>query len=190
VTRYSHAKDGGLVLILCLTIALIGSVGEAFPVVPERNLAAFVLYGSRDEVGHLLTALVIAIGLRGRRPAIPVWAILLGGIILDLGHITDILGLTEPIASSSRNGTHSLLEVALIAALALLDRRRAPVWLGIAIGALTHLWRDLGTGYVALAWPLSDRVWGVSFAWYIGLLVTLGLLLVLLPRRPPIEAIA
>lgn len=128
--------------------------------------------------------------MRHRRPFVNFWAILLGGVILDLGHITDILGLTEPIAGSSRNGTHSLLVVALIAVLALLDRRRAPVWLGLSVGALTHLWRDLGTGYVALAWPLSDRVWGVSFAWYIGLLVTLGLVLVLLPRRQPVVDIA
>ncbi|MGB3305738.1 MAG: metal-dependent hydrolase [Thermomicrobiales bacterium] len=145
-----------------------------------------VLHGAFDELGHLLTALLIAIGLKGRRPHVYFYAILLGGVILDLGHISDILGLTEPIADSSRNGTHSLVVVALIAALALLDRRRAPLWLGVAVGALTHLWRDLGTGYVALAWPLSDRVWGVSFGWYIGVLVTLGLAFVVLPRRPPI----
>lgn len=142
-----------------------------------------VLHGAFDEVGHLLTALLIAIGLRGRRPSVNFWAILLGGVILDLGHVTDILGLTASITGSSRNGSHSLFVVALIAALALLDRRRAPVWLALAVGALTHLWRDLGTGYVALAWPFSDRVWGVSFVWYVGVLVTLGMLIVLLPRR-------
>lgn len=167
----------------CCLVLIIGAGLVAIRIMTGEQ-AELVLHGTYDEVGHLLTALIVAIGIRGRRPLTRVWAILLGGIILDLGHVTDILGLTEPIAGSSRNGSHSLLVVALIAMVALLDPRRAPVWLGLAVGALTHLWRDLGTGYVALAWPVSDQVWGDSFELYVGLLVAIGLFLVIFPPRP------
>jgi membrane-bound metal-dependent hydrolase YbcI (DUF457 family) len=126
------------------------------------------LHGFYDEVGHLLTALMLAIGLRALRFPIPVWAVLLGGVILDVGHVFDRLGITEPIAGSTRNGSHSIFALVLIALIGFVDRRHANVWLGMALGALSHLWRDMGTGSVALLWPMNDEVDATTFTRYMA----------------------
>jgi membrane-bound metal-dependent hydrolase YbcI (DUF457 family) len=162
---------------LLYAIALVGAVASwgviavlrlAEPGPTDRTL---VIHGVYDEVGHLLTALMIALGLAAVRLPIPIWSVLLGGMVLDLGHLLTQLDVTEPIAGSSRNGTHSVFAVILLALVGFIDRRHANVWLGITLGAITHLWRDMGTGFVPLAWPLSDRVWGTSFTRYmIGLI--------------------
>jgi hypothetical protein len=131
----------------------------------ERSLR---LHGIYDEVGHLLTALMIAIGLRAVRFPIPIWPVLLGGVILDVGHIFDRLGITEPIAGSTRNGSHAILSVVLIALIGFADRRHANVWLGISLGALSHLWRDMGTGSLALLWPIKDEVDATTFTRYMA----------------------
>lgn len=134
----------------------------------ERTLIAHGVY---DELGHILTALMIAVGLRALRLPVPVWSVLLGGVALDIGHVMAILDVAEPIAGSSRNGSHSIFAVILLALIGFIDRRHANVWLGITLGALAHLWRDMGTGTVPLAWPVSDQVWGTSFPRYmVGLL--------------------
>lgn len=144
---------------------------------PARK-SLLVVHGFSDEIGHLLTAFVLVIALRGVRMAIPVWAILIGGVILDLGHISDQLGITHAVMGSSRNGGHSVLAVALIAAVALVDREHAKVWLGIAIGSLSHLWRDMGTGTVPLGWPFIHTVQSVTYRMYIFGLIAIVMLLI------------
>ena len=135
-------------------------------------------HGAVDWIGHLLTALIIALGLRALRLPIPIWSVLIGGLIPDFGHILAWLHLAEPIKGSSRNGSHSLTMVALIVLIAVIDRHCAGVWLGIAIGAITHLWRDMGTGHVPLLWPFSHGVWGVSFAVYVTVTLGIGLVMI------------
>ena len=153
------------ILGLWVTIAAL-RLAEPGPA--DRSLSIHGLY---DEAGHLLTALMIAVGLRALRLSIPVWTVLLGGVVLDAGHVMTLLDVAEPIAGSSRNGSHSVLAVVLLALVGFLDTRHANFWLGISLGALTHLWRDMGTGTVPLAWPVSDHVWGTSFSRYmVGLL--------------------
>jgi membrane-bound metal-dependent hydrolase YbcI (DUF457 family) len=155
-------------ILISWIITAILQLGE--PESADRT-STLTVHGIYDEIGHLLTALMIAIGLRAIRLPIPVWSVLLGGVVLDIGHVMTLLDVTEPIAGSSRNGTHSVLAVVLLALIGFLDRRHANVWLGVTLGAMTHLWRDMGTGTVPLAWPVSDQVWGTSFTRYmIGLL--------------------
>ena len=139
---------------------------------PEKR--PLMVHGITDEIGHLLTAFIFAVAMRSVRVPSPVWAVLFGGVILDLGHISDHLDITQPVIGSSRNGSHSLLAVALIAAIALADRRRGLVWLGVALGALSHLWRDMGTGTVPLGWPFVGTVQGVTYATSIVLLVAIA----------------
>ena len=130
---------------------------------PGPQDRTLTIHGIYDETGHLLTALMVAAGVRAMRLPIPFWSVLIGGVILDVGHVMIQLDFSEPIDGSSRNGTHSILVVALIALGGFVDQRRANLWLGITIGALSHLWRDMGTGLVPLAWPFSDEIWGTSF---------------------------
>lgn len=106
------------------------------------------------------------------------------GELLDIGQIFTLFDVIEPATCSTRSGTHSVMVVTSLAMVGFLDRRHAHIWLGIEIGALSHLWRDMGTGLVPLAWPLLDEVWGTSFRRYlagmIGLTVAMigsGLLL-------------
>ncbi len=141
----------------------------------ERTLT---IHGVYDEVGHSLTALILALALRALRLPIPIWSVLIGGVILDLGHVMNMLDFTEPIAGSSRNGTHSVFMVILLALVGFIDRRHANVWLGITLGAISHLWRDMGTGLVPLAWPLTDQVWGTSFTRYMVGLIGVALAIV------------
>jgi membrane-bound metal-dependent hydrolase YbcI (DUF457 family) len=147
---------------------LIGVVRQ-FDAPADGN--TLTVHGILDEVGHLLTALMIAMGIKALRFPVPVSSILIGGVLLDVGHIMLQLDFTEPIEGSSRNGTHSVFALILLACLGFFDHRRANVWLGVTLGALSHLWRDLGTGNVPLVWPLAENVDGTTFTRYmIGLL--------------------
>ncbi len=128
-------------------------------------------HAAYDVSAHLLTALVIAVALRTAHVPVPVWAVLIGGILPDVGQFTTIIGITHAIDGSSRNGTHSLLAVLVVASIALIDRRHARVWIGIVVGMITHLLRDLGTGTVPLGWPFSLHVWSIAFSAYIAILV-------------------
>ena len=157
--------------LLCLAgILVIRQVEPA-----DESLA---LHGVYDELGHLLTALVAAIGVRSLRLPVPVWSILVGGLVLDLGHVPGVLGYVNALEGSSRNGSHSLSVVVLLACLGFLDRRHAHIWLGVAIGATSHLWRDMGTGTVPLLWPVRDTVYGTLFSRYVAVLAGLALAMI------------
>lgn len=121
-----------------------------------------------------MTALMLAVGLWAMRLPIPVWSVLAGGMVLDVGHIFSLLDVIEPITGSTRSGTHSIFVVSILAMVGILDQRHANIWLGITIGALSYLWRDMGTGLVPLAWPfVSDQLWGTSFRRYMVALLGL-----------------
>ena len=143
---------------------------------PEDN--TLLIHGVYDELGHLLTALVAAIGVRAIRLPVPIWSVLLGGIVLDLGHVLQMLGYVNALEGSTRSGSHSIAVVILLACLGFLDRRRANIWLGIAIGAVSHLWRDMGTGTVALMWPITDTVYGTLYTRYLAGLAGMAIAMV------------
>lgn len=138
---------------------------------PGPDNRTLIIHGIYDETGHVLTALMVALGLRAMRLPVPVWSVIVGGVILDVGHVMIQLDFSESVTGSSRNGTHSIAAVILIALIGFIDRRHANIWLGLTIGAVSHLWRDMGTGLVPLAWPLSNDLWGTSFTRYmVGLI--------------------
>lgn len=138
---------------------------------PGTSHHSVLVHGLIDESGHLLTALMAALGVRALRLPIPLWAVLVGGVVLDGGHLLTGAGLVHAVPGSSRDGSHSLVVVAAIAAVGFLDARRATVWLGLALGALTHLVRDMGTGTVPLLWPVVMSVESTTFTRYLSLMV-------------------
>lgn len=165
------------------TMILTGAIAActfALLILPdlEPDHSTLTAHGINDWIGHLITALILAIGVRALRLPIPAWSILAGGIVIDLGHVPQMLGYIGALEGSSRNGSHSLAVVALLALFGFLDRRRANAWLGVAIGAASHLWRDMGTGTVALIWPLTDTVYGTSYHRYLAVLAGLAIAMV------------
>lgn len=140
--------------------------------------ASLRLHGAMDVAGHLLTALILWIGVRALHLPVPLWATLLGGVVLDTGHVLGWLGYVNAFEGSSRNGSHSLFVVAILACIGFVNQRRAHVWLGIAMGATSHLWRDMGTGTVALLWPLTDTVYGTLFNRYMAVLAGMSIAMI------------
>ncbi len=144
----------------------------------EPTGASLELHGAMDITGHIITALIAAIGVRALRLPVPLWTILIGGTVLDLGHLPGFFGYVNALEGSTRNGSHSLFVVALLAIIGFIDRRHANAWLGVAMGATSHLWRDMGTGTVALMWPLTETVYGTLFTRYLAVLGGISLAMI------------
>lgn len=144
----------------------------------EPASASLELHGAMDLAGHLITALIAAIGVRALRLPVPIWTIMLGGTVLDLGHVLGFFGYANALEGSTRNGSHSLFVVALLAIIGFVDRRHANAWLGVAMGATSHLWRDMGTGTVALMWPITETVYGTLFTRYLAVLAGISLAMI------------
>ena len=123
-------------------------------------------HGVLDASAHLLTGLMIGVGLRALRLPIPLWAVLIGSIAPDIGHLLRHYDILSVVTGSSRTGTHSAAALIVVALIGFIDQRRANMWLGIALGGLTHLWRDMGTGTVPLLWPVDLTVDGTTFSRY------------------------
>jgi inner membrane protein len=143
-----------LVAIAALDLSLVGR-------------QPLVLHGAADELGHMMTALawygaMVTIGV-----PVLLMAMLIGAVMLDLDHVPLVFGWVSTPPGTSRPGTHSLLPVALMLWMALRDKDRRGWWTAAALGMVSHLWRDLGTGHVALLWPVSDRVATVPYAVYV-----------------------
>lgn len=116
------------------------------------------IVGALDEPAHLITAsLLLAAGLphRGRRLA--PWA-LAGSVLIDLDHLPFYIWGALTTGDAGRPLTHSLATAVVLTTAGLLTRRRwRTAYLGLALGVLLHLVRDLGTGPgVPLWWPLSS----------------------------------
>lgn len=91
---------------------------------------------------------MIALGLVARKLSIPIWSVLVGGVKLDLGRLTNLLDLTESVAGSSCGGSHSLFDGVLLMMVGVLHRGHANVRLGIVFDALSRLGHNVGTGMV------------------------------------------
>ena len=152
-------------IIVCAFVILVIRRWDAQP-----GTDGVTIHGPLDASGHILTGLMIGVGIRALRLPIPIWAVLLGSIAPDIGHVLYHYGVLQPV-SGSRTGTHSAIALIVVASVGFLDQRRANVWLGIAIGGLTHLWRDMGTGTVPLLWPFNLTVDGTTFSRYMIALV-------------------
>lgn len=162
---FRYGSDLGIVLGAALLILLIREIDA------QPGTESVLTHGPLDATGHIVTGLMIGVGIRALRLPIPIWSVLIGSIVLDVGHLLSSRDILETVTGSSRTGTHSALALIVIASVGFLDQRRANVWLGIAIGGLTHLWRDMGTGTVPLLWPFDLTVDGTTFSRYMIALV-------------------
>lgn len=131
--------------------------------------SSFFPSGPLDEVAHALTTVLLlwALGPRVcRRFAVPA---IIASVAIDLDHVPGQLGSAWLTAGTPRPYTRSLLTVAIVLAAALVIRRRRDVFVGIALGLVSHFFRDLsepGTG-VALLWPWSDHSFSLSHTSYV-----------------------
>ncbi len=145
-------------------------------------------YGLVDEPAHLATCalLVLAVAtIAGVRPPTRfVMAALIASVVIDLDHLPKYLGSHLAGSGLPRPGTHGLLIVLALLALAAAKRGAVrQISLGAAFGVSAHLLRDLATGPgVPMFWPVSSHVATIPYGL---LLVFLALCVVAiaLPRR-------
>ncbi len=154
----SAAFDRRLVLAVAVLVLAL------HPVLQAIRAPLYVL-GPLDWSAHLATAVVLLanapIALRAR----VVVGALLASVVIDLDHVPGYLGWDGLAQGLPRPFPHSLATPLLVlGGAALLERRHRPVALGVALGLLAHLFRDLSTGDgVALLWPLSGAAVRVPF---------------------------
>ena len=111
--------------------------------------------GALDEPAHLLTAWLVLAACSARTTALRLlpW-VLAGAVLLDLDHVPLFLGLDVTATQSGRPVTHSLTTVAVLLAASAAVHPWRTALAGLAVGAGTHLLRDLCTGPgVPLSWP-------------------------------------
>lgn len=144
----------------------------------DRAGQSLLVHGLRDEAGHLLTAYVWALGLLALRVPLRLDLVVLGGIAIDIDHLFLIAGVIDAVPGSSRPGSHSLLPLVIIFMLAGVDRRRAWIWLSLAVGVMSHLVRDMATGSVSLLWPLPVEPVSIRYRLYAATLVAWAMIAV------------
>ncbi len=134
-------------------------------------------YGIVDEPAHLATcvvALLAIVALAGARPpALFVTAALVASVAIDLDHLPGYLGTHLMTGNLPRPYSHSLLTVAVLLGIgvAVRQRDRRQVALGVAFGVSAHFLRDLATGPgVSLLWPFSSAAVTIPYAVYAGAL--------------------
>ena len=91
-------------------------------------------------------------------------------ITIDLDHVLLYLGWWDVAPDGGRPFTHSLATVVVLLATAAVPAVRIPA-LGLAVGVVLHLFRDLGTGPgVPLWWPLSGHSVTIPYRAYVAVL--------------------
>jgi membrane-bound metal-dependent hydrolase YbcI (DUF457 family) len=145
-------------------------------------------FGFVDEPAHLATCalLILAVAtIAGVRPPTRfVAAALIASVAIDLDHLPKYLGSELVGAGLPRPGTHGLLVVLLLLALAAAKRGAVrQISLGAAFGVSAHLLRDLATGPgVPMFWPVSSHVATIPYGILLACLA-LCVVAVALPRR-------
>jgi inner membrane protein len=103
--------------------------------------------------------------------------------LIDLDHVPFYLWGALLADPNGRPVTHSLATVVVLLALSAVRRLRVPA-LGLALGVLLHLARDLATGPgVPLLWPLVDRSVLLPYAGYAVALTVIAVIAALAALR-------
>jgi inner membrane protein len=164
------ARRIAFVLLPVAALAVVATV-DTLPDPPTL----FVL-GLLDESAHLATAWIfLAAFLPARARPIWLWA-LVGAVAIDVDHVPLYLWDALTAGSGSRPVTHSLTTVVVLAiAGAVASPRLRPPLLGLALGVVLHLVRDLAKGPgVPLDWPLSNADVRVPYAAYLIVLTVVA----------------
>lgn len=160
--RVLLAGSAALAIVLLIDVWLAGAQRPLL----ERAIA--------DETGHLLTAVLLLVALPLALPGRFVAGALLGAVAIDLDHLPLILGSDLLTQQTNRPFTHSLVTVALIAAISfLLPARWRWLGMGLAAGLLAHFWRDLATSTagVPLLWPWQRFGFTLPYWLYVSVLM-------------------
>lgn len=121
--------------------------------------APLVVVGILDWAAHLATAVLVLVNLPFALPARTLIAALLASVVIDLDHVPQYLGEQFLTAGAPRPYTHSLASIVAALAVAALLRRgtHRAIAVGVALGLVAHLARDVATGPgVALLWPITS----------------------------------
>jgi inner membrane protein len=121
--------------------------------------APLVVVGVLDWAAHLATAVLVLVNLPFALPARVLVAVLLASVIIDVDHIPHYLGEEFLTAGAPRPYTHSAAAIVAALAVAAVLRRRAhrAIAVGVALGLVAHLARDVATGPgIPLLWPLTS----------------------------------
>lgn len=145
-----------------LLVPLIVAVDALF-----RGADWLPLHGLADELSHVMTATIWLLAAQRLGLDLHVLPGIIAAILIDIDHVPDILGLASPPEGTSRPVTHALWIVLVVLASALLARKHRASGVGIAVGLLSHLARDLATGTVLLWWPLFDQRVSTPYPTYI-----------------------
>jgi membrane-bound metal-dependent hydrolase YbcI (DUF457 family) len=156
----------GIVLGLDLLWSLaVGSTGS-------------VAYGLIDGPAHLATCAIALLAVAAFAGSLLsrrfVAAALVASVVIDIDHIPGYLGSHVLSGSLPRPYTHSVLLVVIFLALGWASSRSdlRQIWLGVAFGVSTHLFRDLATGPgVPVVWPVSDGIAQLPYVVYAAILV-------------------
>jgi len=135
-----------------------------------------------DEPAHLATALLLLLACRRRISLVLVVGAALGACAIDLDHLPAMLGQVGLTEGTVRPYTHALPTLVALLAGAVATRGATRTGLlGAALGFGSHLWRDMGTGGVALLWPLTRANVDLPYAAYFAA-VLVSLLAALWPQ--------
>jgi hypothetical protein len=163
--------------------ARLGPAPLAFATVAVLDLLrprakSYAVLGVLDEPAHTATSVVLVEALeavRGRPlPTAFKLGCLIGGNLIDADHVPHaVFGSTVLTAGTPRPYPHSVLTVTTLVALARATRRSptcSGLLAGAAVGVSGHFLRDLGTGRVPLAWPLTRRGYAYRYRVYFAVL--------------------
>lgn len=160
------------------------------------RVTSYALFAAGDELAHLLTTaigvLALAAAARGRLPLAFAVGAVLGGNLIDADHLPLMLGNDILTEGTPRPYSHSLTFVLVLLVLGRLSQRWVAAALyGAAFGLAGHLLRDLGTGSVALFWPVTNHGFEIPYlAYAVVLAMGAGAATVLRRRARPRETVA
>ena len=80
------------VTLLAASCAAWIGIGVIRVLDPYSSANTLTQHGILDETGHILTALMIAVGLKALKLPIPIWSVLIGGMVLDVQSERHALG--------------------------------------------------------------------------------------------------
>lgn len=158
----------------------------------RRRALPFVVRAAADETGHLATtSVLISVLEQVRRRPLPAStraAAALSSVLIDADHVPAQFGGRRWLTRGTpRPYPHAFGSVALAAVIAGRERSRRPgrsrVATGVALGLASHLFRDVGTAPIALAWPLSRRGLRIRYRTYLAGLLAVTAVGAALPAR-------
>jgi inner membrane protein len=142
----------------------------------HRRDSSRLLTGILDESAHLLTASILVAALPLPRDELFLRGALAGAVLIDLDHLPGEFGSAALTRGNGRPLPHSLPTVAvLLACAAPLSTIARPLFLGAAVGVLTHFLRDIATGRLPLRWPHDRRRVTIPYGFYPALLALASL---------------